>query len=343
MGRTSRKHCLTPARPEKALSDHTKLSEGGRFILTIGESGRYTLHENDDFAANVFAVFAPAYIDGIHVEQALILEVGIGRGAPYAHTFRKGADGKCLSVDRKKVRDATETEQKIIWEVLTGLMRRLTEKQIAGRKRAELWFQTTEGGESYAYTRGKRFLVSLDDHWIRNILLETEFLHRWKWYLHKRSRAIWFWLKEYRYTDYPKRQSSGFVGLRKTAELLSGIRFRHRFIRWRFLQALGPKQGLLVRNTMEHFGLSLDESSYMIPSVKPRLDGYHIFIHNVDENRGTIGFEHAPDEKTLEVLLGISHGEPGDLDADHIPFTTDELTKHDARVGKPSDSDDIPF
>lgn len=285
-----------PVSIEKALSDQQKLSEGARFTLTINASGMHTLHENESYAASVLAVFAPAEINGFHIEAGLILEIGIGKGAPYSHTFKKDTSGKCLSVNRRKVREATKNEQGIIWDIFSKLMIRLTDEQVHKHKHQKPWFQRTDNGELYCFTRGKRFLVSMDDEWIRNLILELEFLHRWKKYLHKRSQAIWFWLTKYQHTYYSKRQVQRHAGLAKTAELLSGIQFRHEYLRWRFIETLHDRRSALVRNTMSHFDISLKETPYVIPKPVPKLYGHHPIIHRIDEDRRALIFECAPDE-----------------------------------------------
>lgn len=315
----------SPVRIEKAISDQQKLSRGARFTLTINASGTHTLHENESYAASVLAVFAPAEIDGLHIEAGLILEIGIGKGAPYSHTFKKDASGKCLSVDRRKIREATENEQGIIWDIFSKLMIRLTDEQVHKRKRQKPWFQHTDNGELYCFTKGKRFLVSMDDEWVRNLILELEFLHRWKKYLRKRSRAIWFWLTKYQHTYYSKRQVKRYSGLAKTAEILSGIQFRHEYLRWRFIETLLDKRAAIVRNTMIHFGVPLEETPYVIPKPAPKLDGHHLIIHRLDEDRRALIFECAPDEASQTNLSPDEYSDGSDsieLDGESCELAT---------------------
>lgn len=346
MGRQLERYAHIPVRKEKAASDVEKLRKGARFILSLDENGNYTLEERDEFSANVLAVLASTEVDGVFLEEALILEIGIGKGTPYTHTFRKDTSGQCLSVDRRKTREATSKERAIIWNVFSSLMIRLTDERRSNWANNGKWFGYTESGKSYAYTRGQRFSVSIGDHWIRDFILEAEFSYRWKKYLHKSSHAIWYWLSRHRYTYYSKRQAKAHLGLRKTFDLLGGIHFSHDFLRWRFIESLRPKRAALVRNTAEHFDVPFAETAYSIPRPEPKIPGYHIFINRVDaDNRGIVVFECAPDEVPAEEP-STGQKDSGTQSNDSFPDIGEDIPFHPEEYAKcetKTPDDDCPF
>jgi hypothetical protein len=345
-----------PARTIRKIQDDARrLRHLARFIIVLDESGavRETIENHPEsyecFTRPVIAILAPTKIGDKTLPETLVFEMTYERAVPYAR-IEENLPGGGIRVPipkRRRVRCITEQELRSAWPTLKQafisiLKERLYHWKSLGDK---YWL-----GKGNGFYRGIFFRIPSED-----AVAIKEF---WNEHLRYREPSLRKALKKIvrlRYSYYSEKQLRSFKSIHSFVELCEVFRIEER--RW-ILENAGDRK-TLVALIYDTFSLTYtdkaDEPGSDRKDVAEKFSRFMKMTAYFHKNRERK--RHAMDCVTVELapkrelVLALEREKWGDIhrylekdtDDGNIPFTTEELTAHDARVGKPSDPDGIPF
>lgn len=241
----------------RARRDAGRLKKIARWVVVVDENGNILdLINNEPYLANVFAVLGPANVCGEDIREAVLLEIGISRGCPYARTESSRTGKNRVARRRQKVADLSMNQLRTIWPTLLSV---LEECVTSARERWTIkgaWSARTNAGMK-EFERGISFSVSSSDQLLREVFLLRDMAHRK--YLHKTARIIAHFLRRYKYAFYPERQLRSLAGVQKVVDLWKNMT---RQPRWR-----AEYSRLVVHN---------------LPAGKRTLFEHIAYVHNLD-------------------------------------------------------------
>jgi hypothetical protein len=315
----------------KLHRDRESVSKLARFVLTLGPGGVISdCHENEDFSSEIFAVIAPMDPTDQVSQNAVIFELGISRTKPYQASSKSTKTGEILGADRRKTREPTTMEKESIWKYLSRevIPALVNERRQSWKSQASWWYTIPQTGKTIIFNRGRRFTVSMDDHWFTDRIFELEWRYLKKQYLGEYAHWISRWLQDYTcawrpcYTEnrssrrkIPKRSTK----LWKTVELIRGIHFLHPYLSWRFLESLGNRSPL-VRNALNVSGSTPEEKPYRKQPQSSGIPNQHLRVVWVRPE--FICFEVFPQKITTDHIRTI--GPDFNEEESDIPFRVEE-------------------
>lgn len=246
----------------KIREDGKRIRRAARWVLVVDDRGIVIdIIHNTNYVANIIAVIGPVVICGVCIPEAVLLEIGVSRGRPYAKAECK-RDGVYRQFNcRKKAGELSLAQLNSTWPAIIAAIEECIREARAGWSFKIGWRTRTTANKMKEYERGVYFSISSKDVLLHEAFLLRDVVNRT--YLERDAYLISYFLRRYKFVYYPAKQLKSFKGVHRVVDLWRKMtispRWSARYAQ-KVFRMLPPAKRSLFEHVADIYKLDLGEN-----------------------------------------------------------------------------------